>query len=129
MKEYNYNKTSLSSFFIEKVKDGIIVVSSGYENPFKYIYSISEILNKYCTENQGLNVYFDLLSYRGNENRFIKTKFSNSMLDMIYSQNISKEDLPIGIARVLRKFHSQNLDYILNNSALSDYEKSLIDVA
>lgn len=128
MKEYTYNEISLSSFFIEKIKDDFIIISNGYENPFKYADELNNILYQYSC-NKNATIYFDLLSYRGNRNRFIQTNFKNSKIDMTYSKNIEEACLPEHIIKAFGEFHSKNVDYILNNSNLSEYEKDLIKVA
>ncbi len=129
MKKVIYRNNLISYFYVDKVNDGLLIISIGPDNPFEFTNILIDTLRD-CSTNiikKEVDVYFDLLSCVGNnENRYSKLTYNkNSPTSFI--NNITKingSELPSAVSQELKKFYADHLNEVLLYSILSNKEKS-----
>ncbi|MBF0337918.1 MAG: type II toxin-antitoxin system RnlB family antitoxin [Nitrospirae bacterium] len=134
MKKQIYNKCCSSFFYIDVIKDKILVISIGSDSPFDFLHVLTKtIIDKSQTIKMNvIEVYFDLLSCVGNRiNRFAKTTYDKKgkAIDFLSTETIERETLPADIISTLQEFYGKHLEEATKYSILTSSEKEKLILA
>lgn len=128
MKKIIYKKNLSSYFYIKRIKDTVLIISIGPDNPFEYINALNKGIdsNSDLIADKRVEVYLDLLSCVGkNENRFSKLIFNkgNHQIDIDSIHAIKAFELPEDALVELKNFYRRHFKEAMRYSILTYKEK------
>lgn len=134
MRKIIYSSHLSSFFYIQQVKNKLLIVSIGPDSPFEFINVLSKAIETKAERiyQNEIEVYLDLLSCVGNnENRFSKLAHNKTKHYSIINdiQSISNEELPEDVSNELKSFYEKHINEAMRYSILSQKEKNNLSLS
>jgi uncharacterized membrane protein len=121
IKNHSYN-FDLHTFYIDKINNDIIVISTGYGNIMSILHIIIDKAKPLIDKISGdkVSIYFDnLLTFGNKSNRFsmlVYDKNTNSV--ELKKATIPEDKIPYDIKKYIDNFFKKNYNTLAQNSAI-----------
>lgn len=134
MRKIIYSSHLSSFFYIQQIKNKLLIVSIGADSPFDFINVLSKAIEARAEHihQNAIEIYFDLLSCVGNnENRFSKLEYNKTKHASVINdiQIISNDELPEDVSNALKSFYEKHLSEAMRYSILSQKEKNNLSLS